>query len=217
MHFFENRGFAFMLSTNEKIALLRAAMKAAGANACLIPSSDPHISEYLPAHWSARRYFSGFTGSVGNLVVTEAASALWVDGRYFVQAARQLEGSEIVLQKMGVEGVPTLLDVVRELQKPGRDPRDELPPPLLRTDVMSIKDLKPGMVLTGTVRNVIDFGVFVDIGVHQDGLVHISQITDRFLKHPSQAVSVGDVVKVVVLEVDEKRKRISLSMKQVQP
>ena len=111
-------------------------------------------------------------------------------------------------------GVPTLLDVVRELQKPGRDPRDELPPPLLRTDVMSIKDLKPGMVLTGTVRNVIDFGVFVDIGVHQDGLVHISQITDKFLKHPSQAVSVGDVVKVVVLEVDEKRKRISLSMKQ---
>ena len=99
-----------MLSTNEKIALLRAAMKAAGANACLIPSSDPHISEYLPAHWSARRYFSGFTGSVGNLVVTEAASALWVDGRYFVQAAHQLEGSEIVLQKMGVEGVPTLLE-----------------------------------------------------------------------------------------------------------
>ena len=99
-----------MLSTNEKIALLRAAMKAAGANACLIPSSDPHISEYLPAHWSARRYFSGFTGSVGNLVVTETASALWVDGRYFVQAAHQLEGSEIVLQKMGVEGVPTLLE-----------------------------------------------------------------------------------------------------------
>ena len=103
-----------MLSTNEKIALLRAAMKAAGANACLIPSSDPHISEYLPAHWSARRYFSGFTGSVGNLVVTEAASALWVDGRYFVQAAHQLEGSEIVLQKMGVEGVPTLLEYLTD-------------------------------------------------------------------------------------------------------
>ena len=103
-----------MLSTNEKIALLRAAMKAAGANACLIPSSDPHISEYLPAHWSARRYFSGFTGSVGNLVVTETASALWVDGRYFVQAAHQLEGSEIVLQKMGVEGVPTLLEYLTD-------------------------------------------------------------------------------------------------------
>ena len=103
-----------MLSTNEKIALLRAAMKAAGANACLIPSSDPHISEYLPAHWSARRYFSGFTGSVGNLVVTETASALWVDGRYFVQAAHQLEGSEIVLQKMGVEGVPTLMEYLTD-------------------------------------------------------------------------------------------------------
>ena len=103
-----------MLSTNEKIALLRASMKAAGANACLIPSSDPHISEYLPAHWSARRYFSGFTGSVGNLVVTETASALWVDGRYFVQAAHQLEGSEIVLQKMGVEGVPTLLEYLTD-------------------------------------------------------------------------------------------------------
>lgn len=103
-----------MQTTNEKIALLRAAMKAAGANACLIPSSDPHISEYLPAHWSARRYFSGFTGSVGNLVVTETASALWVDGRYFVQAAHQLEGSEIVLQKMGVEGVPTLMEYLTD-------------------------------------------------------------------------------------------------------
>ena len=103
-----------MPTTNEKIALLRSAMKAAGANACLIPSSDPHISEYLPAHWATRRYFSGFTGSVGNLVVTETASALWVDGRYFVQAARQLEGSEIVLQKMGVEGVPTLIEYLTD-------------------------------------------------------------------------------------------------------
>ena len=103
-----------MPTTNEKIALLRSAMKAAGANACLIPSSDPHISEYLPAHWAARRYFSGFTGSVGSLVVTETASALWVDGRYFVQAARQLEGSEIELQKMGVEGVPTLIEYLTD-------------------------------------------------------------------------------------------------------
>ena len=103
-----------MQTTNEKIALLRAAMKAAGANACLIPSSDPHISEYLPAHWAARRYFSGFTGSVGNLVVTETASALWVDGRYFVQAAHQLEGSEIELEKIGVEGVPTLLEYLTD-------------------------------------------------------------------------------------------------------
>jgi uncharacterized protein len=112
-------------------------------------------------------------------------------------------------------GMLTLRDVARELLKPGRDPRDELPAPILRTDVMELKDLKPGMELTGTVRNVIDFGVFVDIGVHQDGLVHISEISNRFLKHPSEVLSVGDVVKVVVLSADEKKKRISLSMKQV--
>ena len=111
-------------------------------------------------------------------------------------------------------GEPTLRDIVSELLKPGRDPRDELPPVLLRQDVLEIKDLKPGMVLTGTVRNVIDFGVFVDIGVHQDGLVHISQISDKFIRHPSEAVAVGDIVKVVVLDVDEKKHRISLSMKQ---
>lgn len=112
-------------------------------------------------------------------------------------------------------GVPTLRDIAAELEKPGRDPRDELPAPILRRDVLGMGDLKPGMVLTGTVRNVIDFGVFVDIGVHQDGLVHISQVTDRFIKHPSQVVRVGDVVQVAVLEVDEKRKRISLTMKGV--
>ena len=123
------------------------------------------------------------------------------------------EGAEKLAEACGV-GVPTLLDVAKELQKPGRDPRDELPPPILRTDVLEIKDLKQGMVLTGTVRNVIDFGVFVDIGVHQDGLVHISQITNKFIKHPSEVLAVGDIVKVVVLEVDEKKKRISLSMKQ---
>ena len=112
-------------------------------------------------------------------------------------------------------GVPTLRDVAAELMKPGRDIRDELPKPILRTDVLEMKDLKPGMVLTGTVRNVIDFGVFVDIGVHQDGLVHISQVSQKFIKHPSEVVSVGDIVQVVVLEVDEKKKRIGLSMKQV--
>ena len=112
-------------------------------------------------------------------------------------------------------GEHTLADIAKELAKPGRDPRDELPAPILRKDVLEMKDLKPGMVLTGTVRNVIDFGVFVDIGVHQDGLVHISQVCNRRLRHPSEAVKVGDVVKVVVLEVDEKRHRIGLSMKQV--
>ena len=111
-------------------------------------------------------------------------------------------------------GEPTLIDIAKELSKPGRDPRDELPAPILRKDVLEMKDLKPGMELTGTVRNVIDFGVFVDIGVHQDGLVHISEVANRRLRHPSEAVKVGDVVKVVVLSVDEKRHRISLSMKQ---
>ena len=111
-------------------------------------------------------------------------------------------------------GEMTLIDIAKELSKPGRDPRDELPAPILRKDVLEMKDLKPGMKLTGTVRNVIDFGVFVDIGVHQDGLVHISEVTNRRLRHPSEAVKVGDVVDVVVLSVDEKRHRISLSMKQ---
>ena len=111
-------------------------------------------------------------------------------------------------------GEPTLADIARELAKPGRDPRDELPAPVLRKDVLEMKDLKPGMELTGTVRNVIDFGVFVDIGVHQDGLVHISEVCNKRLRHPSEMVKVGDIVKVVVLSVDEKRHRISLSMKQ---
>ena len=112
-------------------------------------------------------------------------------------------------------GEHTLADIARELSKPGRDPRDELPKPILRKDVLEMKDLVPGMELTGTVRNVIDFGVFVDIGVHQDGLVHISEVCSRRLRHPSEFVKVGDVVKVMVLSVDEKRRRISLSMKQV--
>ena len=109
-------------------------------------------------------------------------------------------------------GLPTLNDIVNELQKPGRDPRDELPKPVLRTDVLDVKDLQPGMELTGTVRNVIDFGAVVDIGVHQDGLVHISRMADRFIKHPSEVVKVGDVVKVWVVSVDEKKKRIALTM-----
>lgn len=125
----------------------------------------------------------------------------------------QKQGVSAVAEKVGV-GVPTVQDIVKELAKPGRDPRDELPPPLLRSgDVMELKDLKPGMELVGTVRNVIDFGCFVDVGVHEDGLVHISQICDRFIRHPLEAVKVGDVVKVWVLDVDLKRKRISLTMK----
>ena len=120
-------------------------------------------------------------------------------------------GAEKAAEECGV-GVPTLLDIAAELMKPGRDPRDELPPPVLRTDVLDLKDLKPGMILSGTVRNVIDFGAFVDIGVHQDGLVHISEIAERFVKHPSDVLKIGDIVKVVVLKVEGKR--ISLSIKQ---
>ena len=110
-------------------------------------------------------------------------------------------------------GEPTLKDIISELEKPGRDPRDEMPKPILKTDVLEMKDLAPGMILKGTVRNVIDFGVFVDIGVHQDGLVHISQITDRYIKHPLDAVSVGDIVDVQVMSVDIAKKRIQLTMR----
>ena len=123
-------------------------------------------------------------------------------------------GEEKAAAELGI-GIPTLGDIVTELMKPGRDIRDSLPQPMLRTDVLSMEDLKPGMELKGTVRNVIDFGVFVDIGVHQDGLVHISQITDKYIKHPSEVLKVGDIVKVRVLEINTAKKRISLTMKGV--
>ena len=115
-------------------------------------------------------------------------------------------------EELGI-GEITLLDILKELEKPARDPREDMPKPILRSDVMDMEDLKPGMILKGTVRNVIDFGVFVDIGVHQDGLVHISQITERYIKHPLEAVSVGDIVDVQVLTVDVAKKRIGLTMK----
>ena len=115
-------------------------------------------------------------------------------------------------EELGI-GEITLKDIVKELEKPARDPREEMQKPILRTDVLEMKDLTPGMVLKGTVRNVIDFGAFVDIGVHQDGLVHISQMTDRYIKHPLEAVSVGDIVEVKVLSVDLNKKRIGLTMK----
>ncbi len=124
----------------------------------------------------------------------------------------ETRGADAMASELGI-GVPTLLDIAKELEKPGRDPRDELPKPMLRQDIMSMEDLKPGMELTGTVRNVIDFGAFVDIGVHQDGLVHISQITNRFIKHPSEVLKVGDIVTVWVLSVETAKKRISLTMR----
>ena len=153
----------------------------------------------------------------------EAASALLASFGYTMEdvaqgnlgelgAKVQKAGESNVAEKLGI-GVPTLRDIVGELEKPGRDVRDTLPPPILRDDILSLEDLKPDMELTGTVRNVIDFGAFVDIGVHQDGLVHISQISDRFVKHPSAVVKVGDVVKVRVLSVDVAKKRISLTMR----
>ncbi len=124
-----------------------------------------------------------------------------------------LAGRSKNLSKELAIGDITLMDIAKELEKPGRDPREEMPKPILRTDVLEMKDLKPGMILKGTVRNVIDFGAFVDIGVHQDGLVHISQMTDRYIKHPLEAVSVGDIVEVKILDVDLQKKRISLTMK----
>ena len=135
-------------------------------------------------------------------------------GKQWVEALEKLENINInkLSEEIGI-GVPTLRDIIKELKKPGRDPRDEMPKPIFHTDVMEMKDLKPGMVLTGTVRNVIDFGAFVDIGVHQDGLVHISELADKFVRRPLDVVQVGDIVKVKVLEVDLERNRISLSMK----
>ena len=125
---------------------------------------------------------------------------------------KRIRNKKELAEELGI-GEITLTDILKELEKPARDPRDDMPKPILRSDVLEMKDLKPGMILKGTVRNVIDFGVFVDIGVHQDGLVHISQITDRFIKHPLEAVSVGDIVEVQVLEVDAAKKRIALTMK----
>ena len=125
---------------------------------------------------------------------------------------KRIKNKKLLAEELGI-GEITLTDILKELEKPGRDPRDDMPRPILRSDVLDMKDLKPGMILKGTVRNVIDFGVFVDIGVHQDGLVHISQITDRYIKHPLEAVSVGDIVDVQVLTVDVAKKRIGLTMK----
>src|SRR5699024_665199 len=126
--------------------------------------------------------------------------------------SRKVKDPEGTAKKLGI-GAITLRDILSELEKPARDPRSEAPGPILRTDVMDIEDLRPGMVLKGTVRNVIDFGAFVDIGVHQDGLVHISQISDRYIRHPLEAVHVGDIVDVEVMSVDAARKRIQLTMR----
>ena len=142
----------------------------------------------------------------------DAAKAIKESRREITGLERRIKDKKKLAEELGI-GEITLLDIVHELEKPSRDPREDMPAPILRNDILEMKDLKPGMVLKGTVRNVIDFGAFVDIGVHQDGLVHISQMTERFIKHPLEAVSVGDIVEVKVLEVDPARKRIALTMK----
>ena len=143
---------------------------------------------------------------------TPAAKNAVNDAKDISGLEKRIKNKKLLAEELGI-GEITLTDILKELEKPGRDPRDDMPKPILRSDVLDMKDLKPGMILKGTVRNVIDFGVFVDIGVHQDGLVHISQITDRYIKHPLEAVSVGDIVDVQVLTVDVAKKRIGLTMK----
>ena len=133
-------------------------------------------------------------------------------GAFFGIIYKKIKDKKKLAQELGI-GELTLEDIVKELEKPARDPREDMPAPILRSDVLDLEDLKPGMVLKGTVRNIVDFGAFVDIGVHQDGLVHISQMTDRFIKHPLEAVSVGDIVDVKVISVDVAKKRIALTMK----
>ncbi|WP_073341243.1 Tex family protein [Caldanaerobius fijiensis] len=153
-------------------------------------------------------------GVVENLVALYGYRMKDLDEKKLQEIANDAKRQDIedLAQKLGI-GVPTLSDILNEMAKPGRDPRDELPPPIFHKEVMTIEQLRPGMVLTGTVRNVVDFGAFVDIGVHQDGLIHISEISDKFVKHPLDVLSVGDIVKVRVLDVDLKRNRISLSMR----
>lgn len=152
---------------------------------------------------------SGKTGAFG---VSASGEMKMAAGAELSSLASRVRDRDKLASELGI-GVITLDDILRELEKPSRDPRESMPAPILRSDVMNLEDLKPGMILKGTVRNVIDFGVFVDIGVHQDGLVHISRITDRYIKHPLEAVSVGDIVEVKVLEVDVQKKRISLTMR----
>ena len=171
-----------------------------------VPESEELLDHTAvhPESYAAAKHLLELTGFQPEEIRSGALSSL--------RERAEQTGLSLLSEQLGI-GLPTLNDIIAELMKPGRDPRDELPKPLLRTDVMGIEDLKEGMVLDGTVRNVIDFGAFVDIGVHLDGLVHISEMADRFIRHPSEVVKVGDVVSVRVIGVDLKKKRISLSMK----
>ena len=176
-----------------------------GVQTCALPICNPldHTGVHPESYATAKELLKlvGYTDK-------EIGEAKFSD----LSARVKEHGTKELAAKLNI-GLPTLDDIVKELSKPGRDPRDEMPKPLLRSDVLDINDLREGMELTGTVRNVIDFGAFVDIGVHQDGLVHISQICDRFIKHPSEVLKVGDIVKVKILSVDTKKGRISLTMR----
>ena len=153
------------------------------------------------------------TAAVKEEPAKQAAPAVVATGEDLSHLSGMIRDKKKLAEELGI-GELTLVDIIKELEKPGRDPREEMPKPILRTDVLEMKDLTEGMILKGTVRNVIDFGAFVDIGVHQDGLVHISRMADKFIKHPSEVVKVGDVVKVWVVDVDMKKKRIALTMVQ---
>ncbi len=177
-----------------------------------VKSTDTAMGKALAAAMSGVRVEDPGKGVQPQNNRPAQASAGADAGRQSGSLEKRVKNKAQLAQELGI-GEITLTDILRELEKPARDPRDDMPRPILRSDVLDMKDLKPGMVLKGTVRNVIDFGAFVDIGVHQDGLVHISQITDKYIKHPLEAVSVGDIVDVQVLDVDLQKKRISLTMK----
>ncbi len=177
-----------------------------------VKSTDTAMGKALAAAMSGVRVEDPGKGAQPQNGRPAQASAGADAGRQSGSLEKRVKNKAQLAQELGI-GEITLTDILRELEKPARDPRDDMPRPILRSDVLDMKDLKPGMVLKGTVRNVIDFGAFVDIGVHQDGLVHISQITDKYIKHPLEAVSVGDIVDVQVLDVDLQKKRISLTMK----
>ena len=196
-----------------------AAQKAAGKKAAPVKEKKPRQSKIV-IHNTNTAMGKALAAAMGGMNLEQSGNDTSVSNAKSQETkeaavsslAKKIKDKKKLAEELGI-GEITLVDILTELEKPARDPRDDMPAPILRSDVLDMKDLKPGMILKGTVRNVIDFGVFVDIGVHQDGLVHISQITDKYIKHPLEAVSVGDVVDVQVLTVDTAKKRIGLTMK----
>ena len=201
-----NAGDRQIVIRNTNTAMGKALAAAMGG---MVLEEAPAKNERNAGNRNAGNQNSGNQNAGNNRNAGGSASA---QGKAVVTLAGKIRDKKKLAEELGI-GEITLTDILKELEKPARDPRENMPAPILRSDVLDMKDLKPGMILKGTVRNVIDFGVFVDIGVHQDGLVHISQITDRYIRHPLEAVSVGDIVEVKVLSVDVARKRIQLTMK----